>query len=42
MRLAVRAAVLALAAETAIQLHGTGPWVIEYVNTADDPRKSNK
>lgn len=25
--------------ETIIQLHGTGPWVIEYVNPADDPRK---
>jgi hypothetical protein len=26
--------------ETVIQLHGTGPWVIEYVNPADDPRKA--
>jgi len=25
--------------ETVIQLHGTGPWSIEYVNPADDPRK---
>jgi hypothetical protein len=25
--------------ETVIQVHGTGPWVIEYVNPADDPRK---
>lgn len=24
--------------ETVIQLHGVGPWVIEYVNPADDPR----
>lgn len=24
--------------ETVIQLHGTGPWGIEYVNPADDPR----
>jgi quercetin dioxygenase-like cupin family protein len=25
--------------ETVIQLHGTGPWGISYVNPADDPRK---
>ena len=25
--------------ETVIQLHGTGPWEIHYVNAADDPRK---
>ncbi|MDP9200078.1 MAG: cupin domain-containing protein [Pseudomonadota bacterium] len=25
--------------ETVLQLHGTGPWKIEYVNPADDPRK---
>lgn len=25
--------------ETTIQLHGTGPWAITYVNPADDPRK---
>lgn len=24
--------------ETTIQLHGVGPWVINYVNPADDPR----
>jgi quercetin dioxygenase-like cupin family protein len=24
--------------ETVIQLHGTGPWQIKYVNPADDPR----
>jgi quercetin dioxygenase-like cupin family protein len=24
--------------ETVIQLHGTGPWGIEYVNPEDDPR----
>ena len=24
--------------ETVIQLHGTGPWGITYVNPADDPR----
>ena len=24
--------------ETVIQLHGTGPWGIEYVNPDDDPR----
>ena len=26
-------------AETVVQLHGTGPWGITYVNPADDPRK---
>ena len=25
--------------ETVIQLHGVGPWDINYVNPADDPRK---
>jgi hypothetical protein len=25
---------------TVVQLHGTGPWGISYVNAADDPRKS--
>ena len=25
--------------DTVLQLHGTGPWVITYVNPADDPRK---
>jgi anti-sigma factor ChrR (cupin superfamily) len=25
--------------ETVLQFHGTGPWSIEYVNSADDPRK---
>jgi quercetin dioxygenase-like cupin family protein len=25
--------------ETLVQLSGTGPWVIHYVNPADDPRK---
>jgi quercetin dioxygenase-like cupin family protein len=25
--------------ETVIQLHGTGPWSIDYVNPDDDPRK---
>jgi hypothetical protein len=24
--------------ETVLQLHGTGPWAIEYVNPEDDPR----
>lgn len=28
--------------ETVVQLHGTGPWVIEYVNPSDDPRKAKK
>jgi quercetin dioxygenase-like cupin family protein len=27
--------------ETVIQLHGTGPWGINYVNPADDPRKKH-
>jgi len=26
--------------ETVIQLHGIGPWKIEYVSPADDPRKT--
>ena len=26
--------------ETIVQLHGIGPWSIEYVNPADDPRKA--
>ena len=25
--------------ETVLQVHGTGPWVIEYLNPDDDPRK---
>jgi hypothetical protein len=25
--------------ETVIQLHGMGPWTINYLNPADDPRK---
>ena len=25
--------------ETEIQLHGIGPWIVNYVNPADDPRK---
>lgn len=25
--------------ETVLQLHGTGPWGIEYLNPEDDPRK---
>jgi quercetin dioxygenase-like cupin family protein len=28
--------------ETVIQLHGTGPWQINYVNPADDPRNAKK
>jgi len=26
--------------ETIVQLHGVGPWEINYVNPADDPRKA--
>jgi Domain of unknown function (DUF4437) len=25
--------------DTVLQLHGTGPWIITYVNPSDDPRK---
>lgn len=25
--------------ETVVQLHGMGPWAVNYVNPADDPRK---
>ena len=25
--------------ETILQVHGTGPWQISYINSADDPRK---
>jgi quercetin dioxygenase-like cupin family protein len=25
--------------ETVVQLHGIGPWAVNYVNPADDPRK---
>jgi quercetin dioxygenase-like cupin family protein len=28
--------------ETVIQLHGTGPWRLVYVNKADDPREKPK
>jgi quercetin dioxygenase-like cupin family protein len=28
--------------ETIIQLHGMGPWQINYVNPADDPRNAKK
>jgi quercetin dioxygenase-like cupin family protein len=28
--------------ETVIQLHGIGPWAINYVNPADDPRNQKK
>jgi quercetin dioxygenase-like cupin family protein len=27
-------------AETVVQLHGMGPWGVNYVNPADDPRKN--
>lgn len=28
--------------ETIIQVHGVGPWAINYVNPADDPRKKSQ
>ena len=28
--------------ETIVQFHGMGPWVINYVNPADDPRNAKK
>ena len=28
--------------ETVIQLHGEGPWAVNYVNPADDPRNAKK
>jgi hypothetical protein len=28
--------------ETIVQFHGMGPWKIEYVNPADDPRNQPK
>jgi len=28
--------------ETIVQVHGVGPWGIEYVNPADDPRNAGK
>jgi quercetin dioxygenase-like cupin family protein len=28
--------------ETVVQVHGTGPFVIKYVNPADDPRNTKK
>lgn len=28
--------------ETVVQFHGDGPWKIEYVNAADDPRNQKK
>jgi hypothetical protein len=28
--------------ETVIQLHGNGPWSIQYINPADDPRHARR
>ena len=28
--------------ETIVQFHGMGPWSIQYVNPADDPRNQPK
>jgi quercetin dioxygenase-like cupin family protein len=28
--------------ETIVQFHGTGPWVIEYLDPKDDPRKQKE
>lgn len=30
---------VSITGETVVQFHGDGPWIIEYVNPADDPRK---
>jgi glycyl-tRNA synthetase alpha subunit len=27
--------------ETILQVHGVGPWEVNYVNPADDPRKKS-
>ena len=34
--------VTVISGATIIQLHGTGPWSIEYVDPADDPRNAKK
>jgi quercetin dioxygenase-like cupin family protein len=28
--------------ETILQVHGVGPWAVNYVDPADDPRKKTK
>ena len=28
--------------DTIVQFHGYGPWIIQYLNPADDPRNGNK
>jgi hypothetical protein len=28
--------------ETVLQFHGTGPWTINYINPADDPRNAKR
>jgi quercetin dioxygenase-like cupin family protein len=28
--------------ETVVQFHGEGPWIIEYVNPRDDPRRKDR
>jgi hypothetical protein len=28
--------------ETVLQLHGEGPWAVEYLDPKDDPRKGNR
>jgi hypothetical protein len=28
--------------ETILQFHGDGPWTIDYVDPADDPRNAGK
>jgi hypothetical protein len=28
--------------ETILQVHGVGPWAVNYVNPADDPRKKTQ
>jgi len=33
---------VAIKGETVVQFHGSGPWSIQYINPADDPRNQSK